>query len=236
MKTQKSELGKFIKKRRLSLGLSVLELAKLVGLSIHSIYAYEGSFGHSTGSEMTVELKNKFVKALQCNLSEIESKLPKSRKFISKKVPTNKLGKILHAKRLKFNLSQKALCMKIGIKSDWRYRELELGITKKMNQQFAESLSVVLEIPLDKLKPFVTNSIILANSSMTKCTTEFGKYIRSKRISLGISGEKLGKALDVSRATISLLELGKLKPAEVHLINLADVLNVKIETLEKLSA
>lgn len=235
MKTSINTLGKFIKKRRLELGMSVSELAKLVKLTMYSIYTYEGGYGHSNGSEMTDELKLKFSEALQCSVLEIEQKLPQHKRFICKKIPTNKLGKMLHAKRLKFNLSQKALCEKIGLKSEWRYRELESGINKKMNQQFAESLSLVLEIPLDKLKPFVTNSIILANSSMTKCTTEFGKYIRSKRISLGMSGEKLGKSLDVSRATISLFELGKLKPKDSQILILSEALNVKVETLEKLS-
>lgn len=235
MKTPQPKLGKFIKERRQSLALSVPDLAKLLGLSIDSIYAYEAGYGHSKGSEMTAELKSKFSSALGCEVSEIESLLPMPRKKLGKIIPNNKLGRMLYFKRIKKNLSHEEIYLQLGIRSDCKYRHLESGRKQKMSRELAESLSDILEIPLKKLKPFIANKVVLANRHMSQSTSKLGTFIRSKRRSMGMSGQEFGDKLGITKASISLLELGKTsKPSRTFLIAISEVLNVKVKKLESL--
>ena len=61
-----------------------------------------------------------------------------------------------------------------------------------------------------------------------------GKKFRSLRLARGLTGVELAKRMGVSQQTISLLELGKLKPTLKHANALAGALNLKGKELQDL--
>ena len=58
-----------------------------------------------------------------------------------------------------------------------------------------------------------------------------GISIKSERLRRGLSQEELAEKCDISRNSISLIETGKINPTIIRIIDIANVLEVDVDTL-----
>ncbi len=59
----------------------------------------------------------------------------------------------------------------------------------------------------------------------------FGINVKSQRLKRGISQEELAEKCDISRNSISLIETGKLNPTIIKVVDIANALNISVESL-----
>lgn len=60
-----------------------------------------------------------------------------------------------------------------------------------------------------------------------------GINIKSERLRRGISQEELAEKCDISRNSVSLIETGKINPTIIRVVDIANVLDVSIDSLVK---
>lgn len=60
-----------------------------------------------------------------------------------------------------------------------------------------------------------------------------GISIKSERLRRGMSQEELAERCDISRNSVSLIETGKINPTIIRVIDIADALDISIDSLVK---
>gem|GEM_PF-5102456 len=197
-----TKLGMFIRQRRLALGMFSKDLAKKVGLGASVIVHYELAGNHIDGSMMSLKLRRKFAKALKCSLKEFEALLPKRRRYFRKVYDPGTLSSLLYNRRVRLNIDQQEIISMHGISG---YSKFESGKSKAISLSQAKILSKMMGIPIKKFHPFIRYP---HTKNLTANESSLGGFIREKRMGLHMSQQELADKIGVTRASVSLMEIG----------------------------
>ena len=215
-----SELGKFIRVRRIKLGLTQVGAAKPGGIS-------QGEWsGMETGKRRRLSAKYiaVFSEVLQCEPSQLEALNPEKKQAELK----TELGKFIRARREELGLTKTDLARELKVNSSY-VNQLELH-ERYIIYQTARRLVIVLRLEPQALLKFITNQNAKAAGS------GLGKLIRTRRRELLLSQSDLAKELGVSKAYVSLIELGALhlNQSDYLLERLAEILKLDVVMLKSL--
>lgn len=185
--------GRFVRQRRLALGLNQKSLAKSCGMTQTHFSSLEIK-GRKLVSD---ELLQKLAVALQCEIGELQAHLP----TIELPQPTTDLGHRIRSAREALGLSIAQLAKKAGMseKTVWRF---EFGIAWYLSLRSALKLAVALEQPLAVFTEYLPPDKVVSRSAL-------GQTIRQCRISKGISARELSRRLDLCAQAMSAIESGK---------------------------
>lgn len=213
-----SELGKFIRARRLKLGLSQTQLGKLVGVSQAEISRYE--IGRSRLNEQT--MKN-LASALRCELNELCVLQEPTR--AQKTMPKTELGKLIYTRREEFGLSLNDLAKRSGLSRN-HVRRLEGKTCTHLRTKTAFVLAQTLKISNAELSRFVETREKPTDSKL-------GKVIREQRHELGLSTDDLAQRIGTTPQFINQVELGlcTLSQSEVVVERIAKALDLDFNKL-----
>lgn len=138
-----------------------------------------------------------------------------------------KLGKFLRACRIKLGLRQARVAELLGMLQG-KYSTLEIGKRRYLAPKEVEDLSRVLQcekLQLEALAPKMRK---------VEPKTEFGKFVRSRREQLGLTWDELSKRLQMSRAQVCGLEVGRQQGVRYRTLKLlAKALDLEISALSK---
>lgn len=81
---------------------------------------------------------------------------------------------------------------------------------------------------MEKFATMTENGIVMEEKNRLR---NLGINIKSERLRRNISQEKLAELTNISRNSISLIETGKINPTILKVIDIANVLNVDLNTL-----
>ncbi|MFH0873719.1 MAG: helix-turn-helix domain-containing protein [Candidatus Komeilibacteria bacterium] len=214
----RTQLGSFLRARRLELGLSQVQIAKRLGLGQPEYSGYERG-EHTPGNDrLTV-----YAAAMNWELAQLKELVP--RKWYEKK-PVTKLGRFLRARREELGLSVHALAKLCGFTIEV-VRSWEFGRNRGLRQSSARLLAKALALKPIQLEPFISDNAKTAGSSL-------GRIIRWRRRELGWSAVDLALKLGKSHQYVSAVELGKtpLCQNDVMIRRLAEVLQLELAVLQ----
>jgi transcriptional regulator with XRE-family HTH domain len=205
-------LGNFVRKRRLELGLSQVELG-------NQTKYFKCISDVETGKRYCYDLKyyqlEELAKVLQCDLDELRKLVPD--RFFSK----TELGKIIYSRRKELNMSIEEFARRMNItlqkaKSIERHR-------KSIDGDLIILLSEVLNLEAQVLVKFKKKSP----------ESKLGQLIRKRRKELGLSGSDLARRLDVAKQTVNQIEFGKspLNSSDGMIEKLAEILKIDASEL-----
>ncbi len=190
MKPSESELGSFIRARRLALNLGQIALAEKAEIA----QSYVSAIEIGSCKRLRDEHLEQLAKALQCDVKELRKRMPPVAE------PTTKLGKLIRSQREKLGISLSLFAERAKMTLA-QARELETR-RHSVAYHLVRPLTTALGLDPSVLIPFV-------GTRAKETTSELGQRIRSRRKELGISAKGLAEALSLSRQFISLIELGK---------------------------
>ncbi len=199
-----TELGSFIRARRLNLGLRQVQLAKQCGISQKEISAIEiGRRKHPCDNSL-----NKLAKVLECDFEQLWGLTPVK----PCAQPTTELGRLIRSRREELGMSIKIFAKKMGITCVWA-RHLEIR-SSSISYKTLDGLVEVLDFDRTVLTKFIETT-------------------RKESKELGMTLEKLGKELNVSRQFVNQIESGRapLRSNEM-IIKLTEVLGLDLNKLE----
>ena len=185
-----TELGQFIRDRRLALGLRQVQLADLVGVQFSVISGLEIGTRRFLNEAQVL----RFASALQCDPEEIRKRMPEKGKQ-----PTTELGKLVQARRIELGLTRAQLARKMKRHHTTIY-ELELG-DGVPPYKLLPSLATALQLPHATFAKFLMKP---SDGSMLK----LGELIRTRRKELGLSQGDLARELGVSLQAVHAIEKG----------------------------
>ncbi len=215
-----NELGKFIRARRLELGIVQTKLAKMTGIKQRTLSYIE------IGNYKSVKKVNRLAKALGLASEQIEALIPK--KTLAE--PKTKLARLVRSRREELDLTQKQLTKKLRL----TIQNLRILETRRsyLRHTTMKRLAKALKLELLILNQFT-------NRNKNRKTTEhpLGNLIRSRRDQLGMTLRQLAKKLGVTYQRVSQLELrpGNLGRNGCNMIEkLAEVLKLDVSVLTAL--
>lgn len=199
MTPSKTELGSFIRARRLKLELRQVSLDKILGLNRSLTSALE------TGSRMYLSDHqiDKLAEVLQCSPEDLRERMPVKPGSEAR----TELGKLIHSRREELGLTPENFAKKMGMTRQ-QTKELEVRRNPNTNNY---GLIRLLASALD-FEPSVFVRFVNTNSRPSD--NELGQLIRRRRMDLAMSIIELAKRLRVSRQFVSYIELGKIGLSE----------------------
>lgn len=217
MTTSRSELGSFIRSRRLALNMSQIQVRELSALSGSSVSMLEIGTRKFLNKAQLIRLAS----ALQCMSDELEKLMPDK----NLKKPTTALGKKIRKCRLKLGLSQDVFAQKLGI-SLAQAKKLEVRTSSSIRKNQVNNLAKVLKLPVSSFSKFV-------GFEKKASTSELGKLVRSRRKQLMMTIAELATKLGVSPQFVTQIEMGKcnLTTDTKRLKQLSEVLRLDINEL-----
>lgn len=218
MTPSKTELGRFIRSRRLELNLRQGPLAKQVGISQTVISGWEIGNRNYLNDRQLSDL----AKALQVEVDELRKRMPVK----PGSEPKTELGKLIRSRREELGLSLSAFANKLGV-TPQQAKKLEL----KKNPNILYSLVSALASSLD-LQPSIIAKF--AGATRKQSSSELGQLVRLRRKELGISTCALAKKLNVSRQLVNQIEFGwcPLSESDEMIARLAQILELEVSQLE----
>jgi transcriptional regulator with XRE-family HTH domain len=217
MKPCQTELGAFIRARRMELGLSQESLAKVAGLQASLIGRFETGWSKRLSS---IPLE-KLALALQCESRELSALNPPY------KQATTEFARFVQARAKELGLSLREIATRLGRNAPFKTRDLTvIGDYRTLNH-WARAL---------KCNPSNLEQFLLDRGFKTVPSTPLGRFVRIRRRELGLNLSDLAKALGVSRQAVSYIEMGEtsLATKPESTARLAHVLQVTIEELTQL--
>jgi len=220
MTPSKTTLGKFLRARRLELGLRQVQVAEELGWSQSGYSNFEVGLSRF----LDINQAEQLAKVLQCD--------PETLKVLGKnpaKEPETELGKFIRKRREELKLTREQLAKRLKIKV--RYvSELELK-SRKIRLKSCVNLATALECDAILLRPYVYHSW-----HQTKLQTAVGQFIRSKRQEQMLSQRQVAKMLGFSPQHVSNIENGKtsLSDSQKLLERLAEILKFDLSELNGL--
>jgi transcriptional regulator with XRE-family HTH domain len=218
MKPTKTELGKYVREKRIELGLKQGTFAKRCGLPgsiISSIELGKTMCPHSSGLY-------KIAKALNCDLNELRKRIPA--KSIGQ--PITELGKFIRSRREKLGMPIEHLAEKMKISPN-EVKRLEIRKNPSISYKRMRLLVEILDCDPSELIKFT-------GSTLKETKNKLGKLVRTRRQELGLSLEALAKKMNISRQFVSQIELGRsrLTGSSDKIELLAKVLDLDVHKLE----
>jgi transcriptional regulator with XRE-family HTH domain len=219
MTPSKTELGSYIRARRIELDIRQVPLAQKAGLAPAGVSMIEvGTRKYLNDLQL-----ERLAKVLQCDPEELRKRMPI--KLIAP--PKTELGELIRSRREELSLSHKDLAkrMEITLKQAW---SMEARKSPTIRYGSLKPLAKALELEPSVLVPFVGRT----NGKESK--SELGNLVRNRRRELGMSTRQLADKLDVSEQFISQIELGqcRLSEGDERIAKLAHVLELDATKLE----
>lgn len=221
MSPTKTELGKFVRERRLQLDMRQTTLNQLIPRS-----------GPNNQLISTIEIgRRRFLdperlaalaKALQVDPGELRKRMPVKHTA----QPTTEWAKLIRSRREELGLSLSDFAKIMGL-SEKQTKGLEASKALTIRYTLIHSLANALSLDLSVLAPFV-------GRHEKETGSELGKLIRLRRKTLGISSTELARKLGVSRQLVSQIELGQspLNKGDRMLKKIAQVLELEVSELQ----
>lgn len=214
----KTELGSFIRARRLELDLRQVPLAKSAGLAQTYVSQLE------TGEKKYLDdhQLETLARALACDPEELRKRMPK--KLIAG--PKAELGRLIRSRREELGLTMEEFAEKAGLTLK-QAKILELRKNPGLHHKLVKPLAHALG-----LEPSILTKFVGLNRKPTN--NELGRLIRTRRQELVMSGDQLAEKLGVSRQRVSQIELGqcRLCKDDDMIERLAKVLILEVDQLQ----
>lgn len=188
-----TRLGRFIRQRRLKLGLGQVVLAELTGTSQTLISDIETGVRTYLDQQQPEE----FAARLKCNPQALRKLMPVE---IDVK-PTTGVSQLIRSRREELGLSRQDVANKMGTYA-YVVKDLETRTNPRLGYGRAQEVAKALA-----LKPIVFAPYVGRVGKPT--TSALGKLVRSRRKALIMSGYKLAKKLRVSPQYVHEIESGR---------------------------
>ena len=218
MTPSRTELGSFIRARRLELDLRQVFLAKQVGPAQRSISSLEiGTWKYPNDDQL-----EKLAKALQCDPEELRKRMsvkPSSQ-------PKTELGKLIRSRREELGLTLEDFAKKMRIPCQ-KAKYLEIRKSPSLGYGLVEPLARVLN-----LEPLAFVEFIGITRKPT--TSDLGRLVRRRRKELAMSISQLAKKLRVSQQYVNQIEFGqcRLSKNDNMIERLSQVLKLDVNELQ----
>ena len=198
MTPSKTELGSFIRARRLELDLRQVPLAELSGLPQNLVSMFEVGIRKYLNEEQLQGL----AKALQCDPEELRKRLPEKRTA----KPTTELGKMIRSRREELGMTLEVFAKKLRI-TPQKAKRLEIRKNPSLRYHLAEPLAKALSLEVSAFAMFVGREGKVTGG-------ELGQLIRQRRKELAMSLTVLAEKLNVSRQFVDQIESGQCRLSE----------------------
>lgn len=187
--TPTTDLGRFIRTKRIECGFTQTELADLSKTSAPNISMIESGTRHYT----SMIVANALAIALNCTIEEI------IRYFPQKKQATyvHPLGRFIHARCLELNYTLADIVRKSNLTAGIIDRLMH---TKTIRQSVIEPLARVLACEKSELAQF------LQKRSTTISSSPVGKLLQDKRKTLNLTLAEVGFAVSLTRERVRQIE------------------------------
>lgn len=217
MAPSKTELGSFIRVRRLELDIRQNTLAEQTGLSRNLVSMLEVG----TRRYLNDQQLQRLAGALQYNPEELRKRMPV--KYIAQ--PTTELGKFVYSRRKELGLTLTDLAKKMEITPE-QAKRLEIRDNPSIRYGLVKPLANALDLDLFVLARFMGITRIQTKSKL-------GQLVRTRRKELGMSSRQLAEILRVSYQYVNQIELGKCRLSENDdmIKQLAEVLELDVNKL-----
>lgn len=218
MVPSRTELGSFIRARRLELDLRQVPLAKQAKVAPSLITMIEVGVRRYLKDQQLERL----AKTLQCDVEELRKRMPVKR--IAQ--PKTELGKLIRSRREELGLSLPAFAKKMGM-TPQQAKHLEVKKNPGICYGLSKPLASALELDPSVIAQFAGNIRKQTNSKL-------GQLIRARRKELGMSLNVLAEKLNVSRQFVNQIEFGQncLSESDERIEQLAQVLEVDVNELQ----
>lgn len=217
MKPSRTRFARFLRKRRLELELTQVEMAKRARMA-QSHYS-----GFEIGLYRFIQPYNlrRLAGATRIKVIKLQALVPKRHE----PKPKTKLGWLILSRRTKLGLSRKELAKRSRMPVETLYG-LEIGESAKLLPRTALKLARGLEVSHSAFKNFIVSSRTAASSAM-------GRTIKASRVQLLLSQADLAKKIRKTRAYVSLVEAGgiSLSSGGYPLMAFAKALKLRVGTL-----
>ncbi len=149
-----------------------------------------------------------------------------SKMKVTPEIKTIEFGKFIRSKREEHGMSLKSFAEKMNM-GYGNAKKLESGETKYITFCFVKSFAMLFGLDFAR----VTKSI---EPNRKPTDSKLGQLIRTRRIELGFTLEKLGKKLNMTRQYINQIESGRsnLSGSDDIIVELAEALGISKENLE----
>lgn len=217
MTPSKTELGKFIRARRLELNLRQIPLAELAGLAQSFLSGLEiGTRKYLNGKQLI-----SLAKALQVQVEELRKLTPVK----PGSEPITELGKLIRSRREELGLSILAFANKLGI-TPQQAKKLEMK-NPTLRYALVKPLASALKLDVSILVKFV-------GTTRKESKSKLGQLIRTRRKELGISTASLAEKLGVSPQFVNQIEFGQCRLSENDemIVRLAQILELDVNKLK----
>lgn len=212
-----TEIGRYVRTRRLELNLRQVPLAERAGFKQIDISRIEiGITKYLTDSEL-----QRLAEVLQCDPEELRKRMPVKKNT----QPQTELGKLIRSRRDELDITIKEFSEKIGM-SVPRAKRLEIKKFGGISYRTAALLANALQCD-----PSTFSSFVRTREKQT--TSELGRFIRTRRKELGISIAKLALQLKITPQNVSSIEYGrnKLSGNSDMVLRLAHILTIDVNVL-----
>lgn len=221
MVSSSTELGSFIRARRLELGLRQTVLNGMIpgaGGTNQLISRIEIGKRKFLNPDQLAAIAN----ALQVDVNELRERMPT--KHIAQ--AQTELGKFICSRREELGLSLEALAERMRITYK-KAKALEISKSSTIRYKRAQLLAKALEIDLSVLGPFMGYARKDTGSNL-------GQLVRTRRKELGMSAAALAEKLDVTYQYVSYIESGRchMSESDERVTQLARVLKLEIGQLK----
>jgi len=216
----KTELGSFIRARRLELDLRQVPLAKKCGFTQTVVSQLEiGERKYLNERQL-----NKLAKVLRVDPEELRKRMPVK----PGSQPRTELGRLIRSRREELGFSLSALAKKLKMTTR-QAKRLEVNRRTSIRYELIQPLAKALDLEISSLTRFT-------RTVLKPCKRELGRLVRTRRLELGMSANELAEKLDVSKSLVSLIELGQLglSKDDGRIAQLAQALELDIDKLEAL--
>ncbi len=211
----KTELGKLIRSRREELGLSILEFAKKMEMTIEKVETLEIRYRPTICYALIKPLAN----ALRLDISVLA-------RFGSRnqKQTKSKLGQLVRTRRKELGMTAVMLAEKLCVSKQF-VSQIEFGkCPLSEGNEMIERLAQILELEASTLEALRPKRRLKQKEGKTA----LGKFVISERLKLGLSLEKLAQKAGVSIPTILKIERKIYRPGNRIMVKLFEALGCEI--------
>jgi len=192
------KLGKFLRKRRLAIGLSLRDVHKFYGVRFMTVSHLE------RGEQKSMNSKIRSALSLAYGVSEQTlMNLEPREKYVLPKAP---LGRLIKQARLRLDIGRVKFAAKAGINFE-SIMAIENGSQRTLSFAQISKLAQVLGINPKELTPFVKAH---GRQKPRGNSASLGRFVTHRRLKLGLSQKQLAEKLEKTRQYVSLIELGKI--------------------------